>query len=99
MRTLRFSPRAEQDLAAIWEHLATHAGEELADRIQSELLARCESLAAMPGQGTPRPELSLRPVRFVPVYSWLIVYRSSTPLEIVAVIHGRRDIRNALRSL
>lgn len=49
----------------------------------------------MPGQGTPRSDLSRRPVRFVPLYSWLIVYRSSTPIEIVAVIHGRRDIRNA----
>ena len=53
----------------------------------------------MPSQGYLRPDLSTSPVRFVPVYSWLIVYRVAEPLEIVAIIHGRRDIRKALRPL
>lgn len=98
MSAFVFSPRAKQDLAEIWRYLAADAGEEIADRIQQELLERCEILAVMPEQGYLRPDLSSRPVRFVPVYSWLIVYRAARPLEIVAVIHGRRDLRRALRT-
>ncbi len=93
-----FSPRAKQDLSDIWAYLANNAGEAVADRVQQELVDRCEILAAMPEQGYLRPDLSSRPVRFVPAYSWLIVYRVARPLEIVAVIHGRRDLRQVLRS-
>lgn len=97
MSVFVFSPRARQDLAEIWRYLAANAGEELANRIQQELLERCEKLPSMPHQGYLRPDLSKRPLRYVPVYSWLIVYRVAEPLEIVAVIHGRRDVRRALR--
>ncbi len=37
-------------------------------------------------------------VKFFPVYSYLIVYRSATkPLRIVAIVHGRRDVEQVLR--
>jgi len=37
-------------------------------------------------------------VRFFPVYSYLIVYRPATkPLQVVAVLHGRRDVEKILR--
>jgi len=32
-------------------------------------------------------------VRFFPLYSYLIVYRPETkPLQVVAILHGRRDV-------
>ena len=98
MSAFVFSTRAKEDLAEIWRYLAANAGEELADCIQRELLERCEILAPMPHQGYLRPDLSRRRLRYVPVYSLLIVYRVAEPLEIVAVIHGRRDVRRALRT-
>jgi antitoxin ParD1/3/4/toxin ParE1/3/4 len=54
-------------------------------------------LAQMPGLGHLREELSDEPVRFFPVYSYLIIYRPETdPLEIVRVLHGARDVHTIL---
>ena len=50
-----------------------------------------------PRQGHLRPDLYPAPVRFVAVYSWLVAYRPTKPLQIVAVIHGNRDVRRHLR--
>ena len=56
---------------------------EAADRVEAELLGKCESLARMPGQGHRRPDYTMAPVLFFPVYSYLIVYRPGTdPLQI-----------------
>jgi len=45
-----------------------------------------------------RKDLTDVSVRFFPVYSYLIVYRPDTkPLQVVAVLHGRRDVGKILR--
>jgi antitoxin ParD1/3/4/toxin ParE1/3/4 len=37
-------------------------------------------------------------VKFFPVYSYLIVYRPETsPLQIVSILHGRRDLEQLLK--
>lgn len=52
-------------------------------------------LAKNPNIGHQRVDLTSRPdVLFWPVRSYLILYRPSpTPLEILRVLHGRRDVR------
>ena len=53
----------------------------------------------MPGMGHTRADLSARPLKFWSVYSYLVVYDpASTPLTVVAVLHGARDIENILKS-
>lgn len=43
--------------------------------------------------GHRREDLTDKPVRFFPVYSFLIIYDpASTPLEIVRVLRGAQDI-------
>jgi hypothetical protein len=38
------------------------------------------------------------PVKFFPVYSYLIVYRPDTkPLQVAAILQGRRDVAQVLR--
>jgi plasmid stabilization system protein ParE len=47
----------------------------------------------MPGLGHERPDLTNQPVRFFPIYSYLVIYRPETkPLEIVRVLSGYRDL-------
>ena len=92
-----FAPRAEDDLAAIWEYLAVESGVALADRIQQEVVDRCAALPKHPRQGHFRLALHPDPVRFVAVYQWLVAYRPTKPLEIIAVIHGHQDVRRHLR--
>ncbi|MBI1785987.1 MAG: type II toxin-antitoxin system RelE/ParE family toxin [Acidobacteria bacterium] len=55
-------------------------------------------LAKMPGTGHTRQDLTKQPVLFWPVRSYLIIYRAGIqPLEIVAVLHGKRNLRRVLR--
>jgi len=45
-----FAPRAEDDLAAIWEYLAVESGVALADRIQQEVVDRCAAFRSTRGR-------------------------------------------------
>jgi antitoxin ParD1/3/4/toxin ParE1/3/4 len=43
-------------------------------------------------------ELTDEPVKFFSVYSYLIVYRPETkPLQVVAILHGNRDVEQLLK--
>lgn len=50
----------------------------------------------MPGMGHRRPHLTAADVRFWTHPPHLVVYRERTPLEIVRVLHERRDIARIL---
>ena len=56
-------------------------------------------LAEMPEMGHTRADLTVNPVKFWGVYSYLVVYDpASTPLTVIAVLHGTRDVCNLLKS-
>jgi len=65
-----------------------------------EIVATCRRLAKHPLMGTKRQDITLLPVRFwtLPKFSnYVIVYRpDSSPLQVVAVLHGKRDLKKAL---
>ena len=70
----------------------------MADRVETVIRDRIAFLAENPGAGHWRKNLTNQPVKFFPVYSYLIVYRPDTkPLQIVSVLHGRRDVEQILR--
>jgi len=50
--------------------------------------------------GRRRPEITTRPVRFSVVTrypNYIVVYRADTkPIQIVAIVHGKRNIQRAL---
>lgn len=57
-----------------------------------------ERLGEHPHIGHTREDLTERPVRFWNVHSYLIVYNDATaPLQIVAVLHGARDVRSLMK--
>jgi antitoxin ParD1/3/4/toxin ParE1/3/4 len=92
------APRAASHLARIWRYLRNEAGEMVADRIEAEIKSRIAFLAMNPGAGHYRRDLTDKPVKFFPAYSWLIVYRPDTrPLQVVSILHARRDVANLLR--
>jgi len=92
------APEAEGDLRQIWRYLLGEAGLALANRIQGELVDAFEGLADVPGKGHKRPDLTSRDVLFFSVYQYMIVYRRAELLEIVAVLHGKRDVKRLLKS-
>lgn len=98
MKSYVVAPEAEDDLRQIWRYLFDKAGLEVADRIQEELLTAFEELVDSPGKGHRRPDLTARNVFFFTVYQYMIVYRSAATLEIVAVLHGKRDVKRLLKN-
>jgi len=71
----------------------------MADRVESVVRKRIVFLARNPGAGHWRKDLTDQAVRFFPVYSYLIVYRPETkPLQVVAILHGRRDVDGILKN-
>jgi antitoxin ParD1/3/4/toxin ParE1/3/4 len=65
------------------------------DRLERAFL----ELAEMPRLGHRREDLTPERFRFWPVYEYLVVYDPDTsPLGIVRVLHGHRDVGRELES-
>jgi plasmid stabilization system protein ParE len=80
------------DLDHIWEYIAADSI-DATDRWIGELFDSFEALARMPGMGHRRQDLTQLPVLFWSVGSYIIIYRAEkSPIEIVAVTQGSRDI-------
>jgi toxin ParE1/3/4 len=92
------APEAALDLVQIWRYIRNKASLEIADRVESAIREKIGYLAGTPGAGHWRKDLTDEPVKFFPIYSYLIIYRPETsPLQIVAILHGRRDVEVLLR--
>ncbi len=98
MKRYLVAPEAEDDLRQIWRYLLGEAGLAIANRIQSELVDAFEGLADDPGKGHKRSDLTSRDVLFFSVYQYMIVYRRAELVEIVVVLHGKRDVRRLLKT-
>ena len=87
------SPESKDDLRDIRDYLASHGGRRLARYVLQEIAAAFRLLASRPNAGHFRRDLTPLPVKFWPVFSYLIVYDpDARPLAIVRVLHGRQDI-------
>lgn len=92
------APEATNDLVQIWRYIKKQSSVEMANRVESVIRDRIAFLAENPGAGHWRRNLTDRPVKFFPVYSYLIVYRPDTkPLQVVSILHGRRDVEQILK--
>ena len=92
------APEAAHDLIQIWRYIKKNASLETADRVESVIREKIVYLAGRPGAGHWRKDLTHEPVKFFSVYSYLIVYRPETsPLQVVAILHGRRDVEELLK--
>jgi antitoxin ParD1/3/4 len=93
------APEAASDLVQIWRYIKKQSSVEIADHVESVILDKIVFLAGNSGAGHPRKNLTAEPVKFFPVYSYLIVYRTDTnPLQIVSILHGRRDVEQILKA-
>jgi plasmid stabilization system protein ParE len=94
------TPLARADIFDIWSFIAED-NEEAADRVEQAIYEGCAFLARGPLRGHYQRELTIRPLRFWTLTrypNYTIVYRPDTdPLQIVAVVHGKRNIRRILK--
>lgn len=85
-------PGAYDDLDKIRGYIARD-NPAAADRLVDEILDAISTLALFPLSGQIRPVLTSRPLRFYVVREYLIAYAPTSPVWIVAVLHGRRNPR------
>jgi toxin ParE1/3/4 len=91
MSHISIRPLAHSDLLDIWSYFS-QSSEEKANALLIEFNQKFQLLSETPQMGRARPEL-LRDLRSFPCDNYIIFY-FSTPegIEIVRVLHMRRDI-------
>jgi plasmid stabilization system protein ParE len=91
-RRFRLTPEARADLRDILWDIASH-NINAAERLRSEFYQVLQQLGESPGIGHFHKELLDRRYRFWNFYSYVVCYVWQTkPLQIVAVVHGARDL-------
>ncbi len=86
------------DIDAIWLYLLEKESLERADRIVTELFKGFYKLADTPNIGHRRADLTSSKVLFYRVFSYLVIYEpGSNPLQILGVLHGKRNVARILR--
>ncbi len=96
MSQFELARRALGDLQEIWDFIAED-NLDAADRLIADFYGAFQRLAAVPGMGHKRQDLTDRDVLFWALYSYLIIYKRSQPLRVVRIIHAKRDIKKLLR--
>jgi plasmid stabilization system protein ParE len=97
MNTLfQLTSQAIEDLDAIWWTIAED-NRDAAEQVEMEILATCKR---HPRIGAKREDITMLPVRFWTITkfpNYVIVYRpENNPLQVVAVLHGKRDLKEVL---
>lgn len=91
MAAVYFTRRARQDLIDIWLHIAADdpgAADRVLDRLELAATNLTENPRMGPARGDIRPDL-----RYLVSDTYLILYRiAEDGVEIVRVVHGRRDL-------
>ena len=96
MNRYELTRTALADLDELWLYIAAD-NVDAADRVSDAILGACELLAQHPLVGHARRDLTTRPVLFWSSGSYLLVYApATTPLRIIAVLHGARDVATIL---
>ena len=93
------APQAALDLVEIWRYIRDRSTLAMADRVESVIREKIALLAVNPEVGHSRAGVAAENLKFVPAYSYLIVYRADTePLQVVSILHGRRDVEQVLKN-
>jgi len=98
--TISYTRAAQADRSRIWLESAERFGPERADvhvgRIEETLR---NTVAVFPNNGRLRPELGSG-IRSFPIIPYVVFYRiNPRRIEILRILHGRRDIKEPLLSL
>jgi toxin ParE1/3/4 len=98
MNHFRILESAIFDLVDIDDYFMENASGEMAMRVQRGLIAAFGSIGRNPGLGHRRSDISRRALFFLAKPPHFIIYRkASDHVEIVAVLHGSRNIKKILR--
>ena len=89
---------AEGELEEILLYVAAQDGVKRALHVHGKFARAFEHLTAMPGSGSKRRDLTGDRVRWWTVFKWVVIYDPEpSPITILRVIHGARDLDRMLR--
>ena len=92
---VKWSVPARNDLKQIHDYIANDS-KYYAQNVIQEIVAKTETLTEFPEIGRTVPEISDQNIRELIVYSYRLIYEISVAgIEILAIIHGRRDFNSA----
>jgi toxin ParE1/3/4 len=86
----RLTPKAEEDLAAIWVYSAETWSATQADTYLDMLIATIETIVAMPSLSRERPEFD-PPVRIHPTAEHVIIHLIDGDITVVLRVPGGRQ--------
>jgi plasmid stabilization system protein ParE len=99
MSAYALTPLAKADIFEIWSYIAEDS-QDAANRVEQAIYDACKFVAEAPLRGHSRPDLTSHSLRFLTLTrypNYTVVYRPETaPLQVVAVLHGKRNIRRIL---
>ncbi len=92
---VKWSVPARNDLKQIHDYIAKDS-KYYARNVIQEIVAKTETLTELTEIGRIVPEISDQNIRELIIYSYRLVYEiSARGIEILAIIHGRRDFNLA----
>jgi|SRR5210317_2045573 len=91
---VKWSVPARNDLKQIHDYIAKDS-KYYAQKVIQEVIPKTETLTELPEIGRIVPEISDQNIRELIVYSYRLIYEmSGAGVEILAIIHGRRDFNS-----
>ena len=92
---VKWSVPARNDFKQIHDYIAKDS-KYYARKVIQEIVAKTEALTELPEIGRTVPEIRDQNIRELIVYSYRLIYEiSEFGVEILAIIHGRRDFKSA----
>src|SRR3546814_2515417 len=91
---------AQDDIEDIIATVAA-SNAEAAQSLEDRIYEAFDLLAQMPGIGHSREDLTDLPVLFFRITKWpyTALYTNGSPIKIIRVVHGRRDIPELLKDV
>ena len=95
VRRLRWTEQAVDQLGAIAEYVS-RSSPVYAEQLVQRITQRLEQVRVFPESGSHVPEAATPDVRQVIEWPYRIIYRArAEAIEVVAIIHGRRNVQPA----
>ena len=92
---VEWSGPAKRDLKQIHDYIAQDS-KYYAKNVVQNIVDKSETLEPFPKVGRMVPEINDPNVREIFIYSYRLIYEvRSNKVEILAIVHGRRDFSNA----
>lgn len=95
---VRLNRQVKTELDDIWLYIATESSSlEIADRVVATITDTFLQLSKHPNLGRRRDDIR-KDLRSINAGSYIVIYRvEGNNIRILHVVHGRRDIKSAIR--